>query len=511
PAARRLGKVGGFGTANSIICSPASRTRHVALLYLLPSDFATSESGHGDRYAEVLPQLRQAMFDVAAVIDTRAGQLAPGSRRRTRVLCEDDGQPRVERIVLPHTAAEYLSSSGGFTLMMDDLEALGHLPEYAGYYKSHSASLRRVLGYYDGEFEPGFAGQGTLFRRSSLLKQGMRASDPLIGRTTRNINNNPPSGSFAVQYGTRFDGIPDAPLYTSMLHELSHTMGAVQDEPATSSDAGHCVDGLDVMCYFDSPSSTYVETACPDAAAPRTPEDELFDCNGDTYFHPAPAAGTPLAAATTWHLGLPANETLSTDTTGTPAPGAVTGLSAGGTGTRITLRWGAVAGASGYEVAYRAPGAAWSYLAATSPSAAPSLKPGTAYEFAVGAFNSALALGPRATATRTTGLDTSPPNLPSGLNVASKARTSARLKFVLSADNVRVTRYVVERLVGRRWVTHSTVPAPAARIAVAGDVVTTPSILRFKAGTAYRLRLRAQDARGNRSAPSRVVLLVTRR
>lgn len=428
------------------------------------------------------------------------------------MLCDPDGQPSVERVVLPRTASAYLAAGAGnmFRVLGDDLEALGHLPEYDGYVSARLPAVRRVLSYYDADFIPSFAGQGTMFRRSTLMRGGMRASDPLISRTTRNINNNPPSASLAVQYGTRdAAGTPDPPLYTSLLHELSHTMGAVQDEPQTSSDAGHCVDGLDLMCYFDGPDSTYADTACPDADGLPTPEDERFDCNGDTYFHPAPPAGSPLAATTTWHLGLVANETMSTQAGS--APTTVTSLRVTGTGTRRILRWGAAAGAVGYEVAYRRPGGSWEYLFATTATAQPMLRPTSTYELRVGAIGRGLVLGAPATAGVRTGIDNSPPAMPTSVRVALATRTSVWLTFVHAADNVRVTRYRVERRSGTRWVPHVTVPAPTAAAADPGDVATSPNIRGLRAGTRYQLRLRALDARGNASAPSAAVTFSTRR
>jgi hypothetical protein len=509
-ATGRTSGSGGFGSRDSVVCAPASRTRHVVLLYLLPSDFASGQTDvHGDRYADVLPQLRQSIYDASARIDARAGELAPGARRRLRVLCDDDAQPSVERVVLPRTAADYRSAANGFSLMGDDLKAMGYLPEYDGYADAHVPSVSRVLGYYDADFNPGYAGQGTLFRRSSLLRQGMPLHDPLISRTVRNINNNPPSASIAIQYGTSYAGVPDPPLYTSLLHELSHTMGAVQDEPPTASDAGHCVDGLDVMCYADTVASTYSETACPDVAAPQTPEDERYDCNGDTYFNPSPAPGSPLTDPTTWQLGLPANETLATSAA--TAPAAVGAIAVAGTGTRISLHWTAVAGATAYEVAARRPGGQWSFTYVTRPAAAPSLAPSATYELRVGAVGPDLVLGPRAAAAATTGLDTSPPALPTGVSFASSTRTSVRLRFVVPADNVRVTRFRVERRVGTRWVLQRWLAAPSARLASVGSSVTGPAITGLRPGTRSTLRLRAVDARGNVSLPSRAVVVSTRR
>ncbi len=89
------------------------------------------------------------------------------------------------------------------------------------------------------------------------------------------------------------------------LHEMSHTMGAVQfSAPHTSAGPegarGHCYDGSDVMCYPDglSPTVAYDPTVCPRAAS--GPMRQLYDCNGDDYFNPSPAPTSYLA--THWNL-----------------------------------------------------------------------------------------------------------------------------------------------------------------------------------------------------------------
>ena len=75
---------------------------------------------------------------------------------------------------------------------------------------------------------------------------------------------------------------------TTLLHEITHTLGGVQANAPHGTTAGHCSDRYDVMCYDDGglkPGQTMVQ-AC---------DTVQYDCNGEDYFNPAPAAGSYLA------------------------------------------------------------------------------------------------------------------------------------------------------------------------------------------------------------------------
>jgi hypothetical protein len=89
---------------------------------------------------------------------------------------------------------------------------------------------------------------------------------------------------------------------TGMLHEMTHTMGAVQwsaphtTQPpgGTSGTYGHCWDGLDIMCYADGPAMAHAYSTSVCAALPGA-MDQTYDCNQDDYFNPSPVAGSYLA------------------------------------------------------------------------------------------------------------------------------------------------------------------------------------------------------------------------
>ncbi len=72
------------------------------------------------------------------------------------------------------------------------------------------------------------------------------------------------------------------------IHELFHSMGAVQVSSPNHTPGHHCTDESDVMCYNDD-GRHHMRKVCP-ATVP-----ELLDCNDNDYFNTGPKAGTYLA------------------------------------------------------------------------------------------------------------------------------------------------------------------------------------------------------------------------
>lgn len=79
--------------------------------------------------------------------------------------------------------------------------------------------------------------------------------------------------------------------YTA-IHEIMHTLGAVQDSAPHATTNGHCTDGVDIMCYDDSGDLAGQQFICP--STPYRPGG-LLDCNADDYFAISPAPGSYLA------------------------------------------------------------------------------------------------------------------------------------------------------------------------------------------------------------------------
>ena len=85
-----------------------------------------------------------------------------------------------------------------------------------------------------------------------------------------------------------------------MLHEVLHTLGAVQPSAPHFSGGAHCYEIYDVMCYTpkDGTPDVFLRN-CEIIGAPPNPGKPL-DCGGDDYFNPSPAPGSYLAAH--WNL-----------------------------------------------------------------------------------------------------------------------------------------------------------------------------------------------------------------
>ncbi|WP_052666207.1 S-layer homology domain-containing protein [Nitriliruptor alkaliphilus] len=132
-----------------------------------------------------------------------------------------------------------------------------------------------------------------------------RADMFLDDRRTVDNHNNGRAPMYAVVYGARHFGGSVA------LHELGHTMGAVQPGAPGSDGAGHCAEQIDVMCYPAAGSR------CATMA---------FDCGNDTYFSTATRPGQWLH--THWNLGWEGNRFIrhssSSASTSTRGPGGFT-------------------------------------------------------------------------------------------------------------------------------------------------------------------------------------------
>jgi hypothetical protein len=128
-------------------------------------------------------------------------------------------------------------------------------------------------------------------------------TDVLVGDDRpgpENRNNRP--GRIAAVFGPS-RGLParTAAGFASemMLHEILHTLGAVQPESPHATSGGHCFDGADIMCYDDGSARArrYSDGYCPEVSGEIS---QALDCSRQDYFNPDPLAGSFLA--THWNV-----------------------------------------------------------------------------------------------------------------------------------------------------------------------------------------------------------------
>lgn len=110
-------------------------------------------------------------------------------------------------------------------------------------------------------------------------------------------------------------------IFTSCLsrgttgHEVMHALGGVQPSAPNGTRNHHCVDEYDRMCYADGDPKP-LRYVCP------KDHEQLFDCNGDDFFHTSPPPGSYLA--THWNVAnsdyWERSDPPGWDTTGVPAP-----------------------------------------------------------------------------------------------------------------------------------------------------------------------------------------------
>lgn len=216
-----------------------------------------------DQYAALAPAIRDLVATANGMVSDAA--VATGGAADLKVLCAG-GVIVVANETLPTPKA-----SASFSTIVTDLRAKGYT----------STSIKNWV-FYDDTGACGCTGTGHLYRDDSLA--------------ATNLNNGGPGSSamFAVDFG--YTGATGA---RTLLHELGHTLGAVQWSAPHTSGAGHCWDGKDTMCYNDGgPNATRctVDFYCSSVCSV-----EAFDCGHDDYFHRNPPAGSYLA--THWNIG----------------------------------------------------------------------------------------------------------------------------------------------------------------------------------------------------------------
>lgn len=218
-----------------------------------------------DNYASKAATIRSLVRSANGVLFDAAN--ATGTRADLKVHCSA-GDITVLNVVLPTAKA-----SASFTTITNDLEAAGY-----------GDSAIKYWVYYDDTGACSCGGTANLYL------------DDRPGPANLNMGVVPLGGQYAVDFG--YDSV------RILLHELMHTMGAVQNSAPHTTGAAHCTDG-DIMCYNDGgPTATPQTTPCGSGAT-----ESRVDCGYDDYFHTNPAPGSYLS--THWNMGSRANRFLA--------------------------------------------------------------------------------------------------------------------------------------------------------------------------------------------------------
>jgi len=259
------------------------------IIYARPSDAQ-------DRYDAIAPELITWIAQGNGLVNHEAEKF--GMTADIKIACAG-GEISVLNIKLPKSASEYNTHDGKSTpAIAASLKELG--------YKN---SKTKYIVYYDGNTDGCEGGKAKCSGQASPKAQDDRLSED-------NMYNSGPDYSLLYDVGLaelpqRFHTSLDMLAPIVMLHEYSHTLGAVQSSaPHSTKDeeegAGHCNDeypqeqgGNDVMCKSDKEGSVFTDS-CKDTGYVFH-----FDCNNDDYFNPKPEPGSYLA--THWNLGSPLN------------------------------------------------------------------------------------------------------------------------------------------------------------------------------------------------------------
>ncbi len=199
-----------------------------------------------DRYTSLLASFRQWAAELDQATWLSAAETGGG--RHLRFVTDESCQLDVARVLLTP------AGEASFDVMRTELQALGH-----------NRTDRKYLVWVDAA--AGVCGLGEVYDDQRPTTTNWNNTGPMYARV-------------------------DAPCWHyAELHEVFHTLGAVQPDTPHHSAARHCTDEADVMCYDDDAGGPVtMTTTCP-------PEHEaLLDCGHDDYFSTNPPAGNYLAS-----------------------------------------------------------------------------------------------------------------------------------------------------------------------------------------------------------------------
>jgi Calx-beta domain-containing protein len=219
----------------------------VEAIYAFPAD-------HSDRYAQVVPSIRQWAAETDAVFQTSAAQT--GGTRRIRFVTDTNCNLVVTRVPVAAAADDTFDAT---------IAALAA----QGYNKSN----RKYLVWMDSTELCGIATYYADSRASTSdnFNNGRSGVPGSVARID--------SGCWGL--GSRGQSVES--------HELMHSLGGVMPDAPHGTANGHCSDDDDRMCYADGSPLLVLQNICPDD------QEGLLDCRHDDYFSTAPPAGNYLA------------------------------------------------------------------------------------------------------------------------------------------------------------------------------------------------------------------------
>lgn len=240
-------------------------------------------------YAADQPNRFEAYANVIQEAASKIHQMIAARSQMTKSIRFDLGTPcgagyvDIQTIRLPHSLSYYQG-----TLLTGGTNSDLYIADLAPY-QSASKPARHQVFFLD-QFGPA----------DSMSGLGSTPTEEIQGS-----DNAANDGGYAAWVTLPFNGEPDnAALHTYLadvtVHEMAHTIGAVQLGAPHSTGAYHCNDEQDLMCYNDGgPKGSMQTQSCPSLDGSLGFYSE-FDCNGDDYFNPNPAPGSYLASH--WNL-----------------------------------------------------------------------------------------------------------------------------------------------------------------------------------------------------------------
>lgn len=207
-------------------------------------------SGQPDRSAEVIPEIRNLAIEADSAVQASAQKT--GGHRQIRWTTRPDCKVHVAVTAIP---ANSISSFR---------ETINRVKE-----QGHNYPNRRYILFVD---DATYCGLGEWMEDDRPAHVG-------------NYHNTDESFYARVDRTCWYS--------SAVLHELGHTLGAVQDSAPNSTREAHCSDAYEVMCYQDA-SGIDTRVMCPQS------HEALLDCQNNDYFHTNPAPSSYLA--THWNM-----------------------------------------------------------------------------------------------------------------------------------------------------------------------------------------------------------------